>query len=264
MSASSSSELVRVEVGDAVAVISLCRPDRHNAFTDKLEATLAAAVDHAIADNQVRVLLLRGDGRSFSSGRDISELGARPEGVTNLDFIAGFQQSRLRMYSSPKPVVVALKGAVMGMGLEIALCADFRVASDDARLAFPEVNYGIMTDTGGIPFAAALAGPSRVKYLVMTGEKIDAAQALAWGLVDFVVEPEKLDARASELARQLASKSPLVLAMAKKTVDALWAESVRAGMREELLAQCVLFNSEDHAAAKRALRNNTAPRHLSR
>lgn len=258
------SEIVTVRIDERVAVISLNRPERHNAFTDELEAELDRAVAAAIDDETVRAILLRGEGRSFSSGRDTSSLGQRPEGVTDLAFIENFQASRMRMHTSPKPVVAACKGAVFGMGLEIALAADFRVASTDTRMGFPEVNFGIMTDTGGVPFAAALAGPSRAKYLVMTGEPIDAAQALAWGLVDFVVEPDELEDRARTLARTLAAKPPLAVRLAKNAVDGLFADLVRTGMRDEALSQCVLFESEDHGEAKRARREGTSPDYVGR
>lgn len=251
--------LIRRETDGRVAVLSLARPDRHNAFNDEMEAELAAAVDEAIADREVRAIVLRGDGRSFSSGRDVSALGQRPEGVSDLEFVAGFQRSRKRMYESPKPVVAAVKGAVLGMGLEIAACADFRISSTDAVFAFPEVNYGIITDTGGAPFAALLAGPARAKYLVMTGDKIDAQTALSWGLVEFVVEPDELDDRALELARELAAKAPLAVQHAKKIVDGLYADTVRAGMREELLVQSLLFTTEDYAEMRKALREKTTP-----
>jgi enoyl-CoA hydratase/carnithine racemase len=258
------SEILRLEVADGVAVISLNRPERHNAFTDELEAELDRAVTASIADNAVRAILLRGEGRSFSSGRDTSSLGQRPDGVTDLAFIENFQASRMRMYTSPKPVVAACKGAVFGMGLEVALSADFRVASSDTRMGFPEVHFGIITDTGGAPFAAALAGPSRAKYLVMTGEPIDAAQALAWGLVDFVVEPGELEERAATLARTLAAKPPLAVRLAKNAIDGLFADLVRTGMRDEALSQCVLFESEDHQIAKQARRDKTTPTYLGR
>lgn len=258
------SHIITVQSEERVAVISLNRPERHNAFTDELESELDRAVAAAIADDTVRAILLRGEGRSFSSGRDTSSLGQRPEGVTDLAFIENFQASRLRMHTSPKPVVAALKGAVFGMGLEVALAADFRVASRDTRMGFPEVNFGIMTDTGGVPFAAALAGPSRAKYLVMTGEPIDAEQALVWGLVDFVVEPDELEDRAVTLARTLASKPPLAMRLAKNAVDGLFADLVRTGMRDEALSQCVLFESEDHQLAKQARRDKTRPNYVGR
>jgi enoyl-CoA hydratase len=253
-----------VDVVDRVAVISLNRPARHNAFTDELERLLDEAVIAAIDDDEVRAILLRGEGRSFSSGRDTAQIGQRPEGVTDEMFIQAFQASRMRMHDSPKPVVVACKGAVFGMGLEVALCADLRLSAPDARFGFPEVDFGIMTDTGGAPFAAALAGPSRAKYLVLTGKPVDAPTALAWGLVDFVVDADRLDAEALELARTLAAKPPMAVRLAKRTIDGLFAELVRSGMREELLAQCALFLSADHAEVKRARRDRDEPRYLGR
>jgi enoyl-CoA hydratase/carnithine racemase len=131
-------------------------------------------------------------------------------------------------------------------------------------MGFPEVNFGIMTDTGGAPFAAALAGPSRAKYLLMTGEPIDAAQALVWGLVDFVVEPGELEVRAATLARTLATKAPLAMRMAKNVVDGLFADLVRTGLRDEALSQSVLFESEDRRIAAQARRDKVPPDYLGR
>src|SRR3546814_19458536 len=112
------------------------------------------------------------------------------------------------MQESTKPIVAALKGGVIGGGCELALAADIRVSDTTLKLALPEILYGVLPDTGGTQMMTALIGPSRTKYMVMTGRPIDAATALEWGVVDFVVPPEELDTRARELARDVAAKPP--------------------------------------------------------
>ena len=105
---------------------------------------------------------------------------------------------------------------MLGGGLEIALAADIRIAAADVRLAFPEIRYGLITDTGGAPLATMLAGPSRPKWMLMTGKPVDATRALAWGLVDDVVPPEELDDVAAALAREIAAGPPGAIATARK------------------------------------------------
>jgi enoyl-CoA hydratase/carnithine racemase len=234
---------VRLVVADSVATISLNRPERHNAVDDELHGELVAIWGQVLDDPAARVILLRGEGPSFCSGRDTSQLGRRPEGESALPAIRAHQQFRLTELDSPKPVIAALRGHVLGGGLEIALAADIRIAAADVRLAFPEIRYGLMTDTGGAPLATMLAGPSRAKWMLMTGRPIDASRALAWGLVDDVVPPEELDDVAAALAREIAAGPAEVLAMLKQTVDGLWHGAVHAGMRAELLGQVALFAS---------------------
>src|SRR3546814_21010664 len=106
------------------------------------------------------------------------------------------------MVDMGKPMIAALKGAVLGAGCEYALVADIRLAAPTTRLALPEVNYGLAVDQGGSALAASLIGPSRTKWMLMTGEPVDAETALAWGLVDFVVPLEELDTRVDALARK--------------------------------------------------------------
>ncbi|MBF6207416.1 enoyl-CoA hydratase/isomerase family protein [Nocardia abscessus] len=237
--------LERIDAG--VAVLSYNRPAKHNARNDAMTGQWEAALDRALADEAVRVIVLRGEGRSFSSGRDVGELGQRPDGASDEEFIARAQARQLKILHSAKPVLAALKGYVLGGALETALSCDLRVADPTARLAFPEIRHGLVTDTGGIPLTTRLAGPSRAKFLAMTAESIDADQALRWGLVDFVVEPEALDERVLELARTMAGFDPEALAAAKSIADTSVTEDLAEALRAELVAQAGLF-----AARRRA------------
>jgi enoyl-CoA hydratase/carnithine racemase len=243
---------VLFEVRDGVGIVSLNRPERHNALDDATSARLAEVLRRAMADDEVRCILLRGEGRSFCSGRDTSQLGQRTAGESDLAFVGRAQQLRREVLASPTPVVAAIRGYALGGGFEMALSADVRIAADDARFALPEIGFGLVPDTGGTQLLTALAGPSRAKYLVLSGEQIDAATALSWGVVDFVVAPEELDERALAVAARLAAAPPTAAALGKRLVDGAWEATIRRGMEAELLAQVALFAGEEHRAAKAA------------
>jgi enoyl-CoA hydratase/carnithine racemase len=243
---------LKLAVADGVATISLNRPERHNAVDDELHDGLAEVWTEVLADPAARVILLRGEGRSFCSGRDTAQLGQRTAGESDLAFIRRHQDTRVLQLASPKPVIAALRGHVLGGGLEMALAADIRIAAADVRMAFPEIGYGLMTDTGGSPLATMLAGPSRAKWMLMTGKLVDAARALSWGLVDEVVSPEEVDDVAAALAREIAAGPVDALAMIKQTVDGIWHGALHGALRAELLSQVALFGGTDYQARRRA------------
>lgn len=243
---------VLLHVADGVATISLNRPHRHNAIDDHTHDRLVEVWAAVLADPAARVVLLRGEGPSFCSGRDTAQLGRRVAGESDLTFIRRHQESRLRQLRSPKPVIAAVRGHALGGGLEMALAADIRIAASDLRMAFPEIRYGLMTDTGGSPLATMLAGPSRAKWMLMTGRPIDAARALAWDLVDEVVEPDELDAVAAALAAELADKPADALSMIKSSVDGMHEGPFRTALQAELVSQVALFAGEDYQARKKA------------
>jgi enoyl-CoA hydratase/carnithine racemase len=250
---------VLYEVTDQVGVITLNRPEVHNAMDDEASALFAEVLDRALADEAVRAVLLQGAGKSFCSGRDTTMLGHRARDESDYHFVLRHQQGRLKILDSPKPFIAAVKGATIGGGCEMALCCDIRVSSSELKMALPEINYGILPDTGGTQYMANLIGTSRAKYLVMTGERIDARTALDWGAVDFVVAPEDHDARAMQVARTIAAKPPLCLAMAKTMVDQSVAGTIRNGIGQELMAQSYLFRTEDYQEARAALREKRPP-----
>lgn len=251
------SDFVKLSRDGFVAIITLNRPERHNAMDDGMSDAFVSTLLGALEDDS-RVILIRGEGPSFCSGRDTSVLGHRARDESDFHFVRRHQESRLRMMDSTKPIVAALKGGAIGGGCELALACDIRVADTSLKLSLPEINYGVLPDTGGTQMMTALIGPSRTKYMVMSGRKIDAATALAWGAVDFVVAPGELDATALEIAREIAAKPPINLAMAKQMIDMIHGPAIRAGTRAELLAQTALFKTEDYQEARAALREKRA------
>ncbi|MEZ5709226.1 MAG: enoyl-CoA hydratase/isomerase family protein [Blastomonas sp.] len=253
------SDLIRVEREGGLAIITLNRPERHNAFNDEMSEAFQPALYEILDDPACVALLIRAEGKSFCSGRDTSVLGHRARDESDFHFVRRAQESRLRMMDSTKPIVAAVKGGAIGGGCELALAADFRIADTSLKMALPEIIYGVLPDTGGTQMMTALIGPSRTKYMVMTGDRIDAQTALEWGAVDFVVQPEELDAKALEIARSLAAKPPIHLAMAKHMIDLMHGPTIRTGTRAELLAQTALFKTDDYQEARAAHREKRAP-----
>lgn len=243
---------VLLEHVDGVAVISFNRPDRHNAMNDAMGEAWRDTLRAAIRDPQVRCILLRGEGPSFSSGRDTTQLGQRVAGESDLSFVRRAQQVRLDTLEAPKPVVAAVRGYCLGGAFEVALSADIRVAATDAVFAFPEVRYGLMADTGGTQLLTPLIGPGRAKYLHLTGDRLDAATAYEWGVVEFLVPPEELDGYALALAKRLAAAPPHAAAMIKQAVDQAWAGTIRNGIGFELVAQTALFAGEEYRTTRAA------------
>ncbi len=253
------SELVLSEREGALRILTLNRPDRHNAMDDAMSALFRAMLDEALEEAESSAILIRAAGKSFCSGRDTNVLGHRARDESDFHFVRRHQEGRLKMQEATKPIIAALKGGAIGGGCELALAADIRVSDTTLKMALPEIVYGVLPDTGGTQMMTALIGPSRAKYMVMTGKPIDAATALEWGAVDFVVPPEELDAKALEIARDIAAKPPINLAMAKEMVNLMHGPTIRTGTRAELYAQSYLFKTEDYQEARAAHREKRAP-----
>lgn len=252
-------DLVLTEREGALRILTLNRPDRHNAMDDDMSALFQRLLGDALEETDSSAILIRAAGKSFCSGRDTNVLGHRARDESDFHFVRRHQEGRLRMQESIKPIIAALKGGVIGGGCELALAADIRVSDTTLKMALPEILYGVLPDTGGTQMMTALIGPSRTKYMVMTGRRIDAATALEWGAVDFVVAPEELDAKALEVARDIAAKPPINLAMAKEMVNLMHGPTIRTGTRAELYAQSYLFKTEDYQEARAAHREKRAP-----
>jgi enoyl-CoA hydratase/carnithine racemase len=251
---------VLTSITDGVGVISLNRPEAHNALDDAMTSELRQAVEWAAGHRDVRCVLLRGEGPSFSSGRDEATLDERTDGASNFEWVREAQDLHLRLIDLPKPVVAAVKGYVLGSAFELALAADFRVASSDVQFGLPEVRYALLPDRGATTILTSLIGPSRTKYLVMTGRRLGSDQARAWGVADWVVRPADLEQSALDLARELAVGPPLALSFAKQLIDAAWGTVVRTGIRQELAAQVALLGSDDHQEARAALVEQRPPK----
>jgi enoyl-CoA hydratase/carnithine racemase len=258
------SDTVKVSFDGSVAVVSLNRPDRHNAFSDEMDEAFFDSLHVLAGRADVRAVIWRGEGKSFSSGRDTAELGQRAKGQSDYEFIAeGHARTRL-LYTFPVPIVVALRGWVLGGSFERALLCDLRIASSDARMGLPEIQHGVIPDSGGVARLFQMAGHGVAADLALTGRVIDAEEALRHGIVSRVVANEELDEAALEVARRIAERSPLAVRSARGVLGSLATDEVERGMHEELLAQSLLFGSEDYAELKAAKAGGREPKFRGR
>lgn len=229
-----------------VAVVSFNRPDRHNAANDAMDAALFDILGQLHASTDVGAIVLRGEGSSFSSGRDTRQLGARPEGMSDYEFIArGHAKTRL-LLTMPVPIVVALKGWVIGGSFERALLCDLRVASEDARMRLPEVTYGVIPDSAGVARLFQMAGHGVASDLVLTGRVMDAAEALSHGVVSRVVPAADLDDTVLEMATAIAAQPRMAVKLARATIAGLGHEQVLRTLDTELLAQTAVMASPEY------------------
>jgi enoyl-CoA hydratase len=243
---------MNTEIRDGVGILSFNKPEVHNAMDDQAIADMHAALCWARDTPEVKVVVLRGEGKSFHTGRDVRAMGVRPPGVSHYDFMKAGQRNIQVLLAMGKPTLAAIKGGTLGGGAEFALCCDIRVTASDLKFALPEVKFGLAVDQGGSALCASLIGPSKTKWLLMTGDSIGAQTALDWGLADFLVAPEELDAVVLDIAARIAGNPQRAVLAAKELVDELWADGVRAAIRRELTLQLALFSSEEFLALREA------------
>src|SRR5712692_1063106 len=242
------SDVVKVERDGHVAIVSLNRPEKLNACSPAVFSGLAAAGMEVQADDGVRAILLRGEGRSFCAGLDTSALqsfgsGEAPEGNGRSEPLAvnGFTI----WHTMNKPVVAAVQGYALGAGFQLALAADIRFASPDAVMSVFEITYGLVPDLGGTQLLPRLVGPARAKELIWTAKRITAEEAEAWGIVNHVVPLEKLEDEARAFAHDLASRPPLPIAFSKELVHESGRITLEEGHKRELAAQAKCLTSND-------------------
>jgi enoyl-CoA hydratase/carnithine racemase len=253
-------DTVLLSLDGPVAVVSLNRPDRHNAFNDEMDARFFEVIAELHDRDDIRAIVWRGEGRSFSSGRDTKELGKRAAGQSDLEFIqAGHDRTRL-LFTMPAPVIVALKGWVLGGSFERALLCDIRIAGEDARMSLPETAHGVIPDSGGVARLFQMAGHGVASELALTGRVIDADEALRHGIVSRVVPADELDDAALELAHDIAKRPPLAVTMARRVISQLATAEVDRSMYEEMLAQTVVMGSDEYKRRRRSrLGDDSAP-----
>lgn len=193
------------------------------------------------------MLVVSGEGRSFSSGLDLSTLGSisgTPE-----DMIARAQEGFRRLAALPIPSIAAVKGHALGAGLQLALACDLRVATSDSRLGLLEMTYGMIPDLGGSTILPRLVGPALAKKMIWLAETLSGEEASRIGLVDVLTAPEELDDSVGRLAKQIADAAPTPLREAKALIDRAHVRDTEAGMDAEAAAQERCLTSSDFAAA---------------
>ena len=247
-------EFINLRSEDGIAVLTLSRPDRYNAWNSQMRQEMASVIAELSADQGTRVVIVTGEGRAFSAGEDVG-------GMKELTDIGtrGFRRVARNIHNvfdeieaMELPIIAAINGVAAGGGMELALSCDFRFAAETARVGFPETNVGLIPGSGGCSRLVRLVGLAKAKRLVMTGEMIQAPVALQLGLVDEILAPDKLMPRAVEFAKQLATKAPLALGMAKVVINNCLNVDQDTGRQLERLGQSILKKTEDHREGAKA------------
>ncbi|MBP0456984.1 enoyl-CoA hydratase/isomerase family protein [Streptomyces montanisoli] len=241
---------VSLEVSGGVGTIRLDRPPM-NALDVSMQDLLRDLAQEAGDRDDVRAVILYGGGKSFAAGADIKEMRDMDHAAMVVRSRA-LQEAFTAVARIPKPVVAAVTGYALGGGCELTLCADYRIAADDAKLGQPEILLGLIPGAGGTQRLARLVGPSRAKDLIFTGRQVKAEEALAIGLVDRVVPAADVYTEAQKWAERLAKGPALALRAAKEAVDAGLETDIESGLAIERTWFAGLFATEDRERGMRS------------
>lgn len=253
-------EFVSTEQDGYVATVTIDHPPV-NALSAPLLEELEAEIERLDSDDGVRAIVLRGAGeRAFVAGADISEFPALREAATEEGGSArGIQKLGARMDAARTPFVAAIHGFCLGGGLELAMCCDIRIASEDAQLGQPEIKLGLIPGGGGTQRLPRLVGLGRTLLLNMTGEFIDAPTAYDWGLVERVVPKEELHDTALRIARTIADRSPVAIGVLRELARTTRDLSLEEGLRREADGFRRCLTSEDGAEGVAAFLEKREP-----
>jgi len=249
---------IKVEIDGQVAVLTVDRPAVRNALNVETVQEIRAAMQDLAANASVGVLIVTGAGdKAFVSGADINDIRAR----TLTDGLAAINSSLFaEVEKFPGPTIAAVNGAALGGGCELALACDIRVAADTARFGQPELNLGIIPGAGATQRLPRTVGIGWARHLVLTGETIDARQALEIGLVTAVVPPADLMPRARDLANRILRTGPLAARLAKLALNASSRVDLDSGLLIETLAQAICYNSDDKLEGTTAFLEKRKPK----
>lgn len=251
---------VRLDTDGHVAVITLDRAAKLNAVTPEMTGALSGYVATVNESRDLRVVVLTGTGRAFCAGSDIAGLadydspwqfGGRP------DYCDAVRALR-------KPVIAAVNGYAFGGGLELALTCDIRLAADTASFAAPEIKLGWIGGGGQSALLAHSVGPSNAALMLLTGDPVDAATALRWGLVTEVLAASELRARALQLAVTIASRAPIAAETAKLNLGAAFEMPLGRAIDYERHLQTICFGTADAAEGRAAFAERREPRFQGR
>ncbi|MBV8147757.1 MAG: enoyl-CoA hydratase/isomerase family protein [Candidatus Eremiobacteraeota bacterium] len=239
-------EDVLVGVEPPAGIITLNRPNVLNALRGRLLAELSAALTQLERQPEVRAIIVTGAGeKAFAAGADISELAALTSAQSGADQARAGQALTRQIERLGKPVIMAINGFALGGGCELAMAGDIRIASENAKFGQPEVNLGLIPGYGGSQRTTRLVGKGMAMYLCLTGEMIDAAEALRTGLVQKVVPQSELLTEARRIVAAIASKAPLAVAACKRAINGGAHLSIDDALELEALEFGLLVGTED-------------------
>ncbi|MET7781351.1 enoyl-CoA hydratase/isomerase family protein [Streptomyces sp. NPDC005388] len=246
--------VLRVELRDQIAVLTLDRPAQLNAVDSETVDRLTQALNDIRENDDVRALVVTGAGRTFSAGADLGEIESFTTPGQFRAFVGRLTKAYALLEGFPKPSVAAVHGFAFGGGLELALACDLRVAERGARLGLPEMKLGVLPGAGGTQRLPRLLPTAIAKEMILTGEPIHAERAWQLGLVNELAEPGGALAAAEAVAARLAAGAPLALAAGKRLVDHGLGMDLEAAIAYERETVAVLFCTEDRIEGLKAFR----------
>ena len=249
---------IRVDISESIATLTIDRPAVKNALNLETVQECHAALAGLAANADVGVLIVTGAGESsFVSGADINDIRAR--GLH--DGLAAINSSLFAALEKfPRPTIAAINGFALGGGCELALACDIRVAADTAKFGQPELGLGIIPGAGATQRLPRIVGMGWAKHLILTGEIIDAKQALEIGLVTAVMPASQLQVRARELGKKIMRQGPLAARLAKVALNAASRVDLDSGLLIETLAQAICYDSEDKQEGTAAFLEKRKPK----
>jgi enoyl-CoA hydratase/carnithine racemase len=250
---------VRLKIDGAVATITNDNPEKHNAFDDAMDAQLFDVLAQLRNQPEVRAIVWRGEGKSFSSGRDVGALGGADSGLTHHDLMRRGHEGIRAIFELDAPIVVALQGWAIGASFQRALLCEIRVAAEGARFMLPEVGHGVIPDTGGVARIFQICGAGVAADLVLTGRVMTAEEALTHGIVSRVVPPDKLDEEVRAIADKIAEAPAITVRTARRILGHLALPEVVDSMDEEMIAQTFIAGSHDMAEMRAARGEGRTP-----
>ena len=251
---------ILMETEGNVVVLSIQRPEVLNTLDDLATDELEQAVNQVAASPEMRVLVITGAGeRAFCAGADLKTVGSLRNGPQFAKRALRGQAVFKLLEELPKPVLIAVNGIALGGGCELAMAGDIRIAASHARFGLPEVKWGLMPGFGGTQRLPRLVGPGWAKWLVLSGEQLNADEALRLGLVDRVVPGTELMSVTLSMAKTLASRPAVAMAMAKMCLNAAASMSVEEGCRLEATASGTLWDTPERVEGLAAFLGKREP-----
>ncbi len=250
--------MVRTDVSESIATLTIDRPEVKNALYLDTVAQLREALRALAADPAVGALIVTGAGETaFVSGADINSIRQRGRD----DGLAAINSSLFsEIERFPRPTIAAINGYALGGGCELALACDIRIASETAKFGQPELGLGIIPGAGATQRLPRIIGMGRAKHLILTGDIIEAKQALEWGLVTAITPASQLQIRARELAKKILRQGPLAAKLAKLALNASARVDLDSGLLIETLAQALCYGSEDKLEGTTAFLEKRKPK----
>lgn len=250
--------LLRVE--DGISTITLNIPNKMNAMTLEMADEIMDALKRSSQDDEVRVIVITGNGRAFSVGADLNSPIFEETSVVRLrEIIMRFQQIPLTIRNTPKPVIASVNGVAAGGGCNLALACDVIIASEDARFVEGFPNIGLHCDTGGIYFVPRLIGYTKACEFLMTRQILSAQEAERIGLINHVVPKEQLESETKKLAQTLADGPPVALRLLKSSINQAMQMELCVALEHEADAHTFCFLTEDSKEGVKAFLEKKKP-----